>query len=237
MRACQPTTGSVRFKAPGARRTGCGNRKGDAVKAVRFAVLVGALSGALAVGATYAVANPLQWWVKPASGPWAVLPLGAPETLAVSGSVAFFEAGGKNAKCTLTGQEQIENPLSGGPGVDQIEAFVAKCSVSPVGLYPCSPAEQLEVRGLSFNWPSLLELVGSKKEDRFSGAVLEFECQTSHAVSTATEFTPLRPKVAVDKLRFAGVGSGELESGPHKIWIKGVGTLVPALYMKVKANT
>ena len=205
------------------------------MRALRLTILIGTLSGALACGAAAAAANPLQWWVKRNSGPWAVLPLGVPETHTYSGGIAFFEAGGKNAKCLLSGREQIENPLSGGPGVDQVEAFVAHCSVSPVGLYPCSAAETLEVRGHSLNWPSLLELVGAKDEDRFTGPVLEFECQTSHAVSTATEFTPLRPTVAVDKLKFAGVASGELEAAAHKIWIKGVGALTPSIYLKVKA--
>ncbi len=206
------------------------------MKTLRLAVLIATLCGLLACGAASAGANPLQWWAKPVSGPWAALALGTPETLTDSGGIAFFEAGGKNAKCSLAGREQIENPFSGGPGVNQIEAFAAECSVSPVGLYPCSPGERLSVRGHSFTWASLLELVGTKKEDRLSGAVLEFECQTSHAVSIATEFTPLRPTVAVDKLKFAGVASGELESGPHKIWIKGVATLAPALYLKVKAE-
>ncbi len=206
------------------------------MKALRSAVVIATLSVALTCGAAPAAANPPQWWVKPISGPWVMLPLGAPETLAYSGGIAFFEAGGKNAKCSLAGRQQIENPLSGGPGVDQIEAFAAECSVSPVGLYPCSPGERLSVRGHSFTWASLLELVGTKKEDRLNGTVLEFECQTSHAVSTATESTPLHPIVAVDKLKFSGVASGELESGPHKIWIKGVATLAPALYLKVKAE-
>jgi hypothetical protein len=102
--------------------------------------------------------------------------------------------------CKVKDREKIENPASGGPGIDEMTEFLVKGCKSEGEQVPCA---KLEVVALGLPWKTRLEEpVPGLIRDLFEGVQLEFKCKKGAVLGTVSG--NLNPKVGNSVLEFEG---------------------------------
>jgi len=190
-----------------------------------LAVFAVAPAGALAVGP--------HWWGK-TTGPLKEIPPAVVEKVATSGTLTAVASGVKVPKCVVTDEELIENPLAGGPGVDEMTAFSGTCAAGKTAIFPCLFGESEALRGVGPPVPSFLEEPSALTYlDKFTGAELEVECLPS--TTTAIYKGNISPTLLPGKLVFS-VASGVLKDGTHNFSWVGNDKLTGATYKKIQGK-
>jgi hypothetical protein len=161
------------------------------------------------------------------------IPQGKAVPLTTEGKLTFTvtPVSGKplKTKCLVQDRELIENPLGGGPGVDEMLAFsITGCS----GKAACSTGALIAFNAVGFPWPSLLQ-PGTPPIDEIKGVEIQEQC-SGLVLSTYTGV--LTPTVNGTNLNF-GPGSGTLEDAfKNKLTLKGNDKLKgPAPKTKISA--
>jgi hypothetical protein len=146
-----------------------------------------------------------------------------------SGTLTFsLPAVGLNATCTLKDLETIENPASGGPGVDLMKKFtLTKCGPSPCPLTSKNKPAALAVTALNLPWKTELVEV-PPIADEIKGMELQFSCKGfgPFAVFTGT----LSPWVGPALLEFNSPLTGTLGG----LGVNGIDTLTSPLGITAK---
>lgn len=102
--------------------------------------------------------------------------------------------------CKVKDAETVENPASGGPGVDVMKAFkVTSCGPNPCPVNSAGVAGALKVNSLKLPWASRLVEV-PPIADEISGIGLEFTCKKTGPLFTLTG--TLSPWVNPGQLEF-----------------------------------
>ena len=113
--------------------------------------------------------------------------------------------------CKVKDVETLENPASGGPGIDLMKAFkVTSCGPNPCPVNSAGIAGALKVNALGLPWPSRLVEV-PPIADEISGITLEFTCKKTGPLFTLTG--TLFPWVNLNQLEFTS-GTGTLSGVP-----------------------
>jgi len=204
--------------------------------------------------ATAQAATPL-WYVKetgswvPFGGKAGLVELMAPETLQSMGGLEVVSKSTSN--CLVRDRESIEDPqIAPGPGTGEMEEFEVLCergtgSQNAAAPFPCVTGEPFELKGVSPNWPSVLEVggarafygLGPKSYEKFTGVDVEVYCLASK--EHGEYIGSLRPEVEIGRLLFHGSESGELEeaSSGHRLYFKGSDYFAPERYKDVRADS
>lgn len=163
------------------------------------AVAIGVLAGAV-VAAT-AQAGPAPHWLSDGT-----TIVGNPVPVKTSGKLSFtFTQFGTTITCKVTDEELIQNPASGGPGIDEMTAFRLSMCKEQRGTTTrlCTPPTKIEVTALGLPWRSKLVAEPPIVRDEIEGLTLEFKCTkggTNYGPYTGT----LKPKVGNSVLEFEG---------------------------------
>ncbi len=124
--------------------------------------------------------------------------------------------------CKVKDVETIENPASGGPGVDLMRAFkVTSCGPNPCPVNSAGVAGALKVNALKLPWASRLVEV-PPIADQISGIELEFTCKKTGPLFTLSG--TLSPWVNPNQLEFT-LATGTLSGVP----VTGFDNLAPSL--------
>lgn len=198
------------------------------MRSLRVCLLSLCVVGVAAMFAAPALASP-EWWARE-TGALGSAPLAGTEVLNEEGELSFLESPGKTFKCSVKGYEKIENLLAIGHG--ELQSFEGICEKgSP---YPCTFAEPSEFHLVTAAPISTLLKVGTKAYDEYpAGLEVEFYCLKFHAAAKYKAITPVKPEVGINKLKFLGPASGELEINPFvatvpKLAIKGTYYAAPS---------
>jgi hypothetical protein len=153
-----------------------------------------------------------------------LLAQGARATFVAWGTLTLTSSNGAGVVCHTAAAGYVENPMGGGPGVDQIEPFAAfRCESHKF----CPSGAATELIGERLPWPAVLEEIeGLLIRTPTTGIRLSIDCIVGGNAEVAAKFitNPLSACCATQAPRFwAGVsasnpsfleyaaGSGELE--------------------------
>jgi hypothetical protein len=142
-----------------------------------------------------------------------ILKEGQRETVSTSGALAFTipNSGSlRTIKCKVADVEEIENPVGGGAGTDEVTSFsLTGCTGGKI--IPCTTSA---ITATTVGFPWTTELLGPAPtiRDRIIGMQIEFTCSVGGAYIGLYE-GELAPKVGTSVLTF-GAGSGQLEEPP-----------------------
>ncbi len=113
--------------------------------------------------------------------------------------------------CKFKDAETLENPASGGPGVDVMKAFKAiSCGPNPCPANSAGVQGALKVNSLGLPWATKLVEV-PPIADEIAGVTLEFTCKKTGPLFTLTG--TLSPWVNANSLEFTS-GTGTLSGVP-----------------------
>ncbi|MCW3033720.1 MAG: hypothetical protein QOK19_1720 [Solirubrobacteraceae bacterium] len=184
---------------------------------LRRTVLVACFITAFAVTAASAQAVGPHWIWGPKKTE--EIPAGKPVPVATEGTLTFTvtPVSGKplKTKCQIEDRELIENPLGGGPGVDEMLSFnISGCT----GKAACSTGALISFQAVGLPWLSLLQ-PGTPPIDEIKGVEIQEQCSGA-VLSTYTG--TLTPTVSGSALNFGGASSGTLEDAfKNKLTLKG----------------
>ncbi len=186
---------------------------------IRRTIAIACFVAAFACTAAVASAASVPHWVW-APKPAEEIPAGKSVPVETGGALTFTvintAAKKLTTKCTIEDKDVIENPLSGGPGVDTMTSFVISgCT----GKAACSTGALISFQAVGLPWSSVL-LAGPPILDEIKGVEISEQC--NGAVLT-TYTGVLTPEVKNNAgLKFNGPASGTLEDVlKQKLTIKG----------------
>jgi hypothetical protein len=236
------------------------------------------LIAVFAITAAAAQAGSPRWYgqetgsLVPFNGDAGLVELASPERLTSMGLLAVeVPRGGKTAvsNCLVRDRESIENPHDAHlPGTGAMEEFEIVCeegtgAANYAAPFPCvTNGEAFELKGLSLNWPSTLEVGGPKNGakvalrrrvrvahkatpvralpryyDKFTVVSIEIYCLKSreHAIYKGS----LMPELEVGRLLFHGPESGELTEGSsgQRLSFRGNDIVTPQKYKDIRVNS
>jgi hypothetical protein len=198
---------------------------------IRRTVLIACFLAAFAATASAAQAVGPHWiWAKPTEE----IPAGKAVPVTTEGTLTFTvtPVSGKplKTKCQINDRELIENPLGGGPGVDEMQSFnISGCT----GKAACSTGALISFTAVGLPWLSLLQ-PGTPPIDEIKGVEIQEQCL---GAVLGTYTGTLKPEVkGFWGLKF-GPGSGTLEDAfKNKLNLKGTDKLIgPAPKTKIGA--
>jgi hypothetical protein len=185
---------------------------------LRRTVLVACFLAVFAVTAATAQAAGPHWTWGPK--PTEEIPAGKAVPITTEGTLTFTvttTAAKKplKSKCTIVDRELIENPLGGGPGIDEMLSFsITGCT----GKAACSTGALIAFNAVGFPWLSAL-LPGTPPIDEIKGVEIQEQCS---GATLSTYTGTLSPTVNGSALNFAGPASGTLEDAlKNKLTLKG----------------
>jgi hypothetical protein len=154
-----------------------------------------------------------------------LIPQGTPEPVTTSGTLTFkyVVAEESEVTCTVTDEEEVENPLGGGAGTDKITKFVLSNCFIPSNQHnaPVCGAANPEVIAKQLpSWPTAL-IPGSPLRDEITGVDLELKCSNGTFLETLTG--TLKPTIGNSVLTF-GAGSGALSQNGYPGTTSVIGT-------------
>jgi hypothetical protein len=191
---------------------------------IRRTVLITCFVAAFAATAGVAQAAGPHWIWGPK--PTEEIPAGKAVPITTEGTLTFTVtpaiASKKplKTKCTINDRELIENPLGGGPGVDEMLSFnISGCT----GKAACSTGALIAFTAVGLPWLSALQ-PGTPPIDEIKGVEIQEQC--SGAV-LGTYTGTLKPEIkGFGGLKF-GPGSGTLEDAlKNKLNLKGTDKLI-----------
>jgi hypothetical protein len=199
---------------------------------IRRTILVACFLAAFAATAAVAQAAGPHWiWSKPTEE----IPAGKAVPITTEGTLTFAVTpiSGKKltSKCQINDRDLIENPIGGGPGVDEMQAFsITGCT----GKAACATGALIAFTAVGLPWFSVL-LPGTPPLDEIKGVEIQEQC-SGLVLSTYTG--TLKPEVkGFGGLKFKGPASGTLEDAfKNKLTLTGVDKLIgPAPKSKIGA--
>lgn len=129
--------------------------------------------------------------------------------------------------CKIKDAETLENPASGGPGVDQMKVFqVTSCGPNPCPVNTAGVQGKLKVNSLGLPWATRL-VEGPPIADEIAGVTLEFTCKGSGALFTLSG--TLFPLVNANSLEFTST-TGTLSGVP----VTGIDNFLPPNIVEAK---
>jgi hypothetical protein len=168
------------------------------------------LLAVVAVAAAPAIAQAEPYWTSNGK----VIPQGQVEPVSTTATLSF-QVLGTTMTCKLKDQETIENPVGGGPGVDQMTAFtLTGCTPKPSG---CPGTSKAEVIALGLPWATELTST-SPITDEIKGMKLEFKCSNGTVLGVYSG--ALTPVVGTSVLEFS-TSSGQLLDGTKTATLSG----------------
>jgi hypothetical protein len=199
---------------------------------VRRIIVLACFAAAFAISASAAqAAGPHWYWGKPVEE----IPANKPVPITTEGKLAFtvVNAAGekRTTKCMVTDREVIENPLSGGPGVDTMTSFVISgCG----GKAACSSGALIVFQATGLPWSSVL-LAGPPILDEIKGVEIQEQCGGAVLSTFKGTWTP--EIKGWGGLKF-GPGSGTLVNEfAEPMTVKGTDKLIgPAPKTKIGAK-
>jgi hypothetical protein len=189
---------------------------------IRRTILVACFLAAFAASAAVAQAAGPHWiWSKPTEE----IPAGKAVPITTEGMLTFAvtPVSGKKlkSKCQVKDRDLIENPIGGGPGVDEMQSFeITGCT----GKAACSTGALIAFTAVGLPWFSVL-LPGTPPLDEIKGVEIQEQC-SGLVLSTYTG--TLTPEVkGFAGLKFKGPASGTLEDAfKNKLTLTGTDKLI-----------
>jgi hypothetical protein len=149
------------------------------------------------------------------------IPTGEGVPVKTSGTLTFTPVVAEESEvtCTVTDEEEIENPVGGGAGTDKITKFVLSACFIPSNRHTARVCGTANPEVIAKNLPSWPTRLISGSRDEITGVDLELKCSNGRFLETLTG--TLMPTIGNSVLTF-DAGSGAL----HQIGYPGTTSVI-----------